>query len=624
MSAFILFLLGTGPRSKEVGGLGKLILYDVRPDSPRVVKEDGSIELADYVHIRNMTDQAFDLTGFWLSDSRHDLQKLPLDGVSLEPGGSQKIKLDPSWNFALKSSGTETVYLSDDQGNIIFKYTGAMKPASPVFSRESGIYHDEFDLKLSAKGDCRIFFTLNGDEPDENSAPYTEPIHVYDRSAEENRVVSVPNTVFRYLEEEYTTAEGKHRIVPKPPEFPVDKAFVVRAVAVDESGNISDVVTREYFFCGDKYKNIISIVADTDDLFGPCGIVSTGSEYDEWYRNGMEGDEPRANFRKKGREWEIPADMDYFRSGIKVFEQKCGLKVHGKSTRNRRDKNFQVKARNCYSGSDVFEYDFFDNEQYRSDGLLLRSSFRESVALDLISEESIIKQKTTDRAALFVNGEFWNNVYIRQKLDERYFFDHFGIDPDNLMIMNETFLETDYADEEESEKLRLQFFDLYDFIQANDLSVPENYSTIKTMMDTDNYMDYFAINTWIGNTDWQEVQNDEYWRVIRPYDKSYGDGRFRWIIHDVDQIFRSDEVRIDENYHTHIELFNKLIENEDFRMRFADKLERLGNTSFSEEHIKKCLESGKWDESECKEIHEYLTKRSAKIDQLIKELRKSP
>ena len=192
------------------------------------------------------------------------------------------------------------------------------------------------------------------------------------------------------------------------------------------------------------------------------------------------------------------------------------------------------------------------------------------------------------------------------------------------MIMNETFLETDYADEEESEKLRLQFFDLYDFIQANDLSVPENYSTIKTMMDTDNYMDYFAINTWIGNTDWQEVQNDEYWRVIRPYDKSYGDGRFRWIIHDVDQIFRSDEVRIDENYHTHIELFNKLIENEDFRMRFADKLERLGNTSFSEEHIKKCLESGKWDESECKEIHEYLTKRTAKIDQLIKELRKSP
>jgi len=616
-SAVLAVLFGISPKSQAAS---ELIIYDVHPESPRIVKDDGSIEFADYVRIRNMSDHPYDLTGLFLSDSSKDYAKLPLDGIVIEPGGSQMIRLDPSWNFALKASGDESVYLSDVAGNTIYRYTSKMKPKQPVLSAESGFYTDEFYLEMTARGNAVIHYTLDGSNPTEDSPVYNEPIRIYDRSNEPNTVVNVPNTVRRYLEKEVYDEYGNHSVIEQPKEDPVDKAFIIRAAAIDEYGNRSDTVTREYFFCGDKYENIISVVADREELFGPCGILVTGTEYDEWYLNGMEGDPPVTNFKKKGRDWEIAADMEYFLGGTKVFGQKCGLKLQGKSTRQRRIKNFQLRARNSYSGSDEFAYDFFENEEYRPDGIHLDDCFDESLLFDIVRDEKIIKSKTTGRVALFINGEFWNNVYIRQKIDEKYFEDHFGIMPDNLIVLAETFPETDYENEEEFDEIRGYYFAIYDFIEDHDLAVAENYEKIRSMMDVDSYIDYFAINTYIGSADWAEVQNDEYWRVKVPFDEGYGDGRFRWILHDADWIF-NDSTKFEEGFITHFDLFDSLMENADFRQRFANRLEELHNTCFSEENILRHTRSGKWDEPGLEEAEQFLLGRFEALEPLINGIR---
>ena len=600
----------------------ELVIYDVHPDSPRIIKDDGTIEFADYVRIRNMTDHPYDLTGLFLSDSAKDYAKLPLDGVVLDSGGSVMIKLDPSWNFALKRDRSENVYLSDMRGNILFKYTGSLRPDSPVLSAASGFYDDDFLLKMSVKGDSPIYYTLDGSEPDQGSYVYDEPIRVYDRSEEPNTVVNVPNTIKRYLEDEYYDEEtGETVEVERPIEEPVDKAFIVRAASIDEYGNKSDTVTREYFFCKDKYRNIISVVADRDDLFGPYGIVSTGAAYDEWYQNGQEGSEPDVNYNEKGRAWEVAADMEYFRGSASVLTQKCGLRLQGRTTRDRRIKNFQLRARNCYSGTDVFGYDFFDDERIRSDGIVFDDNFNESVFYDLVEDEDIIKPKTTDRVALFINGEFWNNVYIRQRVDEKYFEDHYGIAPDNLVILSESFPETDYANEDEYNEIRGWYSAIDDFADEHDLADEENYEALGTMMDVDSFIDYLAINTWAGNTDWAENNNDMYWRVKVPYDDSYGDGRFRWMLHDGDSVF-NDEVRILGDWFTKDgTLYANLLQNEDFRNRFAARLEELGDTAFSEENIRSRLESGKWDEPELARIEQFLLERNTTIQEVINRIR---
>lgn len=617
-TAFLAVILYIGPHVKLPK---ELIIYDVHTNSPRIVKDDGAIEFSDYVRIRNMTDHPYDLTGYFLSDSSKDYKKLPLDGVIIPAFDSVMIKLDPSWNFALKRDNSENVYLSDTKGNMVFKYTDSMKPEEPKLSADSGFYNEEFYLKLSVKGRVPIYYTLDGSEPDISSYVYTEPIRVYDRSEEPNTVVNVPNTIKRYLEKEYYDEDRDVTVsVEQPDEAPVDKAFIIRAAAIDEYGNRSETVTREYFFCGNKYRNIISVVADRDDLFGPYGIVSTGAEYDEWYLNGMEGDSPSVNYNQKGREWEVAADMDYFRGGTKVLEQKCGLRLQGRTTRDRRIKNFQLRARNCYSGSDVFAYDFFDGEEYRSDGVILDDSFKESVFYDLVDDETIIKPKTTDRVALFLNGEFWNNIYIRQRLDEKYFEDHYNIAPDNLVIMAESFPETDYADEEEYNTIRGWYLAIDDFAINNDLSVAENYEKIQTMMDIDSYIDYLAINTWAGNTDWAEFENDMYWRVKEPNDDPGGDGRFRWMLHDGDYAFDSEISILSDWFLEESPLYRALMENDSFRQKFAERLTELGETAFSEENVKNHLESGKWDEPELEEAEKFLLNRKNVMKDVINKI----
>ena len=618
LTAFLAGILYFAPHVKA---MPELIIYDVHPESPRIVKDDGTIEFSDYVMIRNLTDQPYDLTGLFLSDSRSELKKLPLDGVVIESGASSMIKLDPSWNFALKNFGDESVYLSDSKGNIMFRYDPSLRPSAPVMSAESGFYDDEFYLSIASSGDSPIHYTLDGSAPDENSPVYTKPIRVYDRSDEPNLVVNVPNTISNYLEE--YVEEGSEIVrIEQPIEEPVDKAFIIRAASIDKYGNKSDVVTREYFFCGNKYRNVMSVVADPEDLFGGYGILSVGKEYDDWYLNGAEGDSPSLNYNKKGRDWEISADMIYFRDNKEVLAQKCGLKLQGRTTRDRRIKNFQLRARNSYSGSDVFEYDFFDNEQYRSDAVILDESFRESFFFSLVENENILKQKTTDRVALFLNGEFWNNVYIRQKLDERFFEDHYDVQPGNLIVYKESLPDIGGEDDKTWNEDRDLYLSLDEYVENNDISTEDNYKKIGTMMDIDSYIDYLAINTWVGCADWGEFENDMCWRVRTPDDSLYGDGRFRWVLHDGDDVFDPDSSGLlDKHFMRESVLYKGLKENPDFRSRLADRMIELGNTSFSEQNVKYELDKDKWDESEKKSIEEFFGSRKQTMDEIINEIK---
>ena len=616
LTAFLAGILYFAPHVKA---MPELIIYDVHPESPRIVKDDGTIEFSDYVMIRNLTDQPYDLTGLFLSDSRSELKKLPLDGVVIESGASSMIKLDPSWNFALKNFGDESVYLSDSKGNIMFRYDPSLRPSAPVMSAESGFYDDEFYLSIASSGDSPIYYTLDGSAPDENSPVYTKPIRVYDRSDEPNLVVNVPNTISNYLEE--YVEEGSEIVrIEQPIEEPVDKAFIIRAASIDKYGNKSDVVTREYFFCGNKYRNVMSVVADPEDLFGGYGILSVGKEYDDWYLNGAEGDSPSLNYNKKGRDWEIPADMIYFRDNKEVLAQKCGLKLQGRTTRDRRIKNFQLRARNSYSGSDVFEYDFFDNEQYRSDAVILDESFRESFFFSLVENENILKQKTTDRVALFLNGELWNNVYIRQKLDKRFFADHYGTQDDNLIVYKESLPDIGAEDDETWNADRELYLALDHLAENYDLTVQSNYEKLQTMMDIDSYIDYLAINTWVGSADWGEYENDMCWRVRKPDDSTFGDGRFRWVLHDGDNVFNAEKKGPTDNYFVKESvLYNGLIKNEVFREKLKNRMTELGNTAFSDYNVKKELTSDKWDEPEKEAIEEFFRVRKQKMEKIIRE-----
>ena len=108
----------------------------------------------------------------------------------------------------------------------------------------------------------------------------------------------------------------------------VDKATVIRAIAVNDRNQVSEVVTETFFVGLSDYENkdVLSIVADQNSLVGDDGIFVTGTAYDQWYltdqmsSNGVY--EPNwttnyelTNFWKKGREAEILGNVQLFENG---------------------------------------------------------------------------------------------------------------------------------------------------------------------------------------------------------------------------------------------------------------------------------------------------------------------
>ena len=152
---------------------------------------------------------------------------------------------------------------------------------------------------------------------------------------------------------------------------PVDKACVVRAVAVDAGGSRSDVVTQTYFIgLGEKYAGaaVISLVSDPDALFGEEGIYVTGPAYDAWYESkraaeaaGEPFDEPQPamNFMQRGAASERAGNLELYDEGACTVNQPVGLRIQGNTGRVGALKRFSIYSRAVYSGSGTFSAPLF-------------------------------------------------------------------------------------------------------------------------------------------------------------------------------------------------------------------------------------------------------------------------
>ena len=133
---------------------------------------------------------------------------------------------------------------------------------------------------------------------------------IKDASAEENRL-----SARKDIAQPIDAAED---FVPKSA---VDKATVVRAVAIGKNGEQSPVVSNTYFVGfaqkADYYKKykVVSLMTDEGNLFDPeKGIYVTGKVYDDW-KKGSDYDpeahewEIPANYSQKGRDWEREAEI---------------------------------------------------------------------------------------------------------------------------------------------------------------------------------------------------------------------------------------------------------------------------------------------------------------------------
>lgn len=519
-------------------------------------KENGKVNEPDmtYFVLANNGDFACELEGMYLSTDKNNKKEYRIPDGRIAAKGEGRIEIPYYRAIEISKNGDSKLYLSNQFGEKIDSVSIPSLTAdtsyrltddgwkiydvksendqeydeiivdTPLYSAKSGFYDSEFDLELSATDNEKIYYTLDGSVPTIDSEEYQGPIRVYNRSSEPNQYRSIQNVQEEYSEKEEIGQE------------PVDKAFIVRSIAVDAEGRCSEVSTRTFFIGLNQYKDdtVISLVADPEDLFGEEGIYITGAEYDQWYERMLEAEEsgevfdeemPELNYMKRGEEWERDADFELFEGAESYLNQHVGIRMQGFSSRRSALKRFSIYSRKMYSGANRFDRELFDGKETHS--VVLRTGFNNAFSNALVTNRDVAALGTK-KVVAFLNGEFWYETYMQEKYCSTFFSQTFGVNKDNVQFI------TIGLWSNMEEKDQLSYNKLINLVKNADLSDDNNYAKVDEVMDIQSYIDYSASQVILGNADAHEKLNVCVWKTIVDEHSFWGDGRWRWAFYDMD------------------------------------------------------------------------------------------
>lgn len=469
--------------------------------------------------------------------------------------------------------------------------------SAPVFSHEGGIYKERFELSIDANG-SKIFYTTDGSLPDENSTLYTDSIKIDSKRKS-------PRTVQGKVAQERW-----------------DTGVVIRAIAVNENGEKSNVVTNTYFVSekiAETNKNvpIVAISANPHDLWDANDGIYTNYE----------------------NEKKIAGYVEYFENEAEGFERGLELKVSGHGSRSNPKKSIRLYfTKGDTEGRKNLSYDliesadknFYDDSKVEKYGkVTFRISDWTETDLKDPMAQSIASFTRADTAAsapaaVFLNGEFWGIYEMREQYDNRYLDYHYdGIDKDDVIFLDRDWTNEGYeytlsdngykgieriTYEEGPDEDEEYYLDQYNYVQYLMLNAQDEslYEELEGYVDIDNLIDYLFVYFYTDNIDWPG-NNFKFWRVSmeRSNGDTYAaDGKWRFMVHDFDLAFDNAnnntleyalKSNLPESEARHpkfvADVLDGLFKNEKFRNRFAQRSAAYLNSAVSVENITKITQS---------------------------------
>lgn len=546
----------------------------------------------DWLEIYNGSSQPVDLSSYGLTDDAAKPRKWQFPaGTVIQPGeylgvylsGTSASQLEGFLNadFALNVSGGYTVALATPDGGIVdamyvpqqyggisygrvsgengcfyfaegtpgtansaSRYRGRAETAQ--YSVRGGLFKtgDNFTVELSAAPGSQIYYTLDCSDPDQSSTLYTGPISVSGTTILRTRVYRDG-----YME------------------------------------SYMDTQSYLYDVNNEGSARVVSLVSDWDNLISEeSGIMVKGPNAlpDFPYGSMNNG----ANF---WMDWEREAHVElYLGDGEQAISQECGIKLHGQYSRAAAVKAFKVIARDEY-GSNRFEYPIFTKRDYTEyQSFLLRASgqdynrafMRDSVLTTLAEDTSVMYQET-EVCVLYINGEYYSMMYLRERINTHSIcqFEGWEGQEDDLDLVK--------ANNNVMQGSNDTYQALIDWIKANKdkLNTQEAYERIDATIDLQNYIEYMAIEIFVGNGDTLNVKR---------YRNVNADGKWRWVLFDLDWAFDVDTNSINRwldpqgmgtNKYTRTELFIACMMNDTIRDRFLTYFGQQMATTFSTEAV---------------------------------------
>jgi hypothetical protein len=573
--------------------MAQVKINEICPANADIVYDTTFYNFSPWVELYNEDNTSATVGGFFLSDDPATPLKWKIPAGTTIPGkGFLIVWCDGEnrgfhTNFSLDSDG-EYVSLSDGSGNLldeltfpqqftnisygrlsdgtgIFQYlkspsprkanlpkTATVRLANPEVSVAAGKYSGEKTVTLQhSKQGVLIYFTLDGSEPTETSTKYSQPI-----------VVTKSTTL---------KAKGFHEnFLPSKTEVKtyliVDREFSLPVVSVSMNP---------------KYLNDDTIGIH---VIGKNGIVGSGMDVPvNWNQN-----------------WFRHADFEYFKpDGEKIFDESVDLRIYGNWSRRKPQKSFALKARDKYGKNHIDHKLFPLKNIYRYGGFLLRNSgtdwnvahFRDALMHRLTVGQLDLDYMDYQPVTVFLNGDYWGILNLRERIDADYFESNFGIQNDDLDL-----LEGSSAVVEGTRTYFNQYYDSLKKINRGDVSA---IKFIERYIDVQNFINYQIHNIYIVNTDWPG-NNLKFWR------QRSNNGKFRWMLWDNDFGFAVNPKEGDWNHLTlsyatdpastldhnkpnstlHLRL---LLENPVFKQRFIQTLLTAMQTTYEPNRVLKII-----------------------------------
>ena len=600
-----------------------VIITEFMADNDSVLAdEDG--DFSDWIELYNSGTDSVDLEGWYLSDDPEALEAWRFPALVLEAGdfalvfasGKDRAAVggELHTSFRLDSSGEylgliqqDGVTVSHEHGPLYppqrENYSYGMEMQGPavssdrlffrnptpglansagfvdfvsdvVFSQGSGFFEQSFEVSLQTPTPGAVIrYSRDGSTPTPTTGEvYTEPVQVADTT-----VLRVAAFLDGY-EPSYSdtrtyifirTEDGNGGILNQPRRpagFPWTWGDGIQADYEMDQDVVTDPAYSDEI--ADDFLAIpsLSVVSDLDYLFNPSTNPSIGGIY--------------SNSRSSGSNWERPCSMEIiYPDGREGVQANCGIRIYGGINRRpditpKHTLRLLFKKQYgpgrlrfpLYSDSEVDSFDTLVLRGHHGNSWLNQNLSQRTNAQYLRDEWTKETQLAMGRPSvhgtfmhLYLNGLYWGVYNIVERPTAAFSASYSGGEKEDYDALNSG----------EAVDGDRQAWNTMMSIAEGGVQSPEAYEELGAWCDIPNLIDYMIVQMGGGETDWDRHN----WYATRRREPGSGYQFFCW---DTEHIFQNvsvDRTRLD-NAGNPTRIFQRLKENEEFRLLFADHLHR--------------------------------------------------
>lgn len=404
---------------------------------------------------------------------------------------------------------------------------------SPTFSLQAGIYNTSKQLQiLSGNPLASIYYTVNGEEPNQSSTQYTGTITI-------------------------------------------SQSEVVKAICISNNKIPSHVTTATYIIEPTQTNaGILSISTTNENLFGNPGIITNWG-----------GDTKVPCYI----EYFAPT------THTKVISQNAGLKVDGGAggSRSNPQTSFRVEPGNGLFGDGDIKYQIIPSISRDSyETFYIRNGSnqymyypcKDAIETTLLANGTKNNNSAYTPINVYINGQYWGYYELREKQDADYFKQHYNINPDELELLSLTYWYNGQLRAIVGDTAVEHFTNDYNTFNSLNTASSTFWDNANKLVDLEYYTDYICAQSWIADTDWP-------YNNIKIFRGPETKNRWRFGIVDVEWSLQPqgwtsgdfNHIEYITNYDPNlmfIHLWQKAMENQTYKNYFINRFADLMNTAW--------------------------------------------